>query len=75
MLNKKNLIISSLASVMLTYSFNYIAIAGLSNIDMKKAHNNANISNNKPSSFVNSVGKGIAVRNHALVLKSIDEVA
>lgn len=72
MLNKKNLIISSLASVMLTYSFNYIAIAGLGNIKTKGVNNNANLSINKPSHLINSASKGIAVRNHTLVLKSLD---
>ncbi len=72
MLNKKNLIISSLASVMLTYSFNYIAIAGLGDIKTKGVNNNANLSINKPSHLINSASKGMAVRNHTLVLKNLD---
>ena len=72
MLNKKNIIISSLATVMLTCSFNYIAIAGLGNIDIKGVNSNTNLSVNKPSHLSDSIGKGLAVQYHALVLKNID---
>ncbi len=72
MLNKQNVIISGLASIMLTCSFNYIAIAGLGNIDMKKINKNSNISINKPTHLVDSAYKGIAVRNHVTILKNID---
>ena len=68
MLNKKNIIISGLASVMLTYSFNYIAMAGLDKIKMP--NNNANVSINKPSNLVNSASKGMANRYHATILKN-----
>ena len=73
MLNKKNIIISGLASIMLTYSFNYIAIAGLDGkINMKKANNNANLSINKSSHYGDSVHKGLAVHKHTYILKNIN---
>ena len=72
MLNKKNVIISGLASVMLTYSFNYMAFAGLGNIKVDKAINNANLSVNKPSNLVDSTVRGLVARNHSSIHKSFD---
>jgi hypothetical protein len=67
MLNKKNIIISGLASVMLTYSFNYIAMAGLDKIKMP----NTNASISKPSHVVNTATKAITNHHHVNSLKAI----